>query len=266
MTDLRDTQVSTGPVGDEREPTRHAPTEPATGPVVSRVLVVGNEPIIADSVPASLRFAGYDTHLARTGTRALEASERLHPHLIILDTDLPDIDASTLARQLRRHHRAPLLYLTAPMHPSIPGLNLTVGADSYLTKPFSLDELAARVRTTLRRAHNGAPGTREAILRFADLQLNEETRQVHRAGQPLQLTPREGDILRYMLVNAGRIVTRAHILEHVWPYDHTGHARVLDVHICTLRRKIHRYGAPLIHTLHGIGYILRQPDHHATQP
>jgi two-component system, OmpR family, response regulator len=222
-----------------------------------RVLVAVDDPVLAELIPACLRFAGYETQLARTGADALAERSRQPPHLMVLDTQLRDPDGRTLAQHLPRHEDHPVLFLVprnAP-HPATPAL--TVGGNDYLTKPFSLDELTARIRAVLRRA-GGADIP--AVLRFADLVLDEDTQLVHRARVPVPLSPRERQILRHLLVNAGRIVTRAHIHEHVWPYDRTGASRAIDVHICTLRRKLDQHGPPLIRTLHGIGYTLETPD------
>jgi two-component system OmpR family response regulator len=221
------------------------------------VLVAVDDPVLAKLVPASLRFAGFETHLVGTGAEVLAERSRLRPHLLVLDTRLRSADGVTVAEQLRRFDGHPVLFLTASDVPRPPALTLTVGGDDYLATPFSLDELTARVRAMLRRAGDtDIP----AVLRFADLEFDEDAQIVHRAGVPIQLTPRERQILRHLLVNPGRIVTRAQIHEHVWPYDHTGSSRSLDVHICTLRRKLDHHGPPLIRTLHGTGYLLQIPE------
>lgn len=219
-----------------------------------KVLVAVDDPVLAELVPASLRFAGYETHLVRTGADTLALRDEVRPHLLVLDAQLRGPDVVTVARQLRRRDGHPILFLTPPGSFRSPALTLTVGGDDYLARPFSLDELTARVRAVLRRAgHTGIP----TVLRFADLEYNEDTQAVHRAGTLVRLTPRERHILRHFLINAGRTVTRAHIHDHVWPYDHTSPSRSIDVHICTLRRKLDDHGPPLIATLHGTGYLLQ---------
>jgi two-component system, OmpR family, response regulator len=222
-----------------------------------RVLVAVDDPVLAELVPASLRFAGYETRTAHTAAEVLAERSRLRPQLLVLDTRLRGADGVPVAQQLRRRDGHPILFLTPREVPQPRALTLTVGCDDYLATPFSLDELTARVRAILRRtgATDASP-----VLRYADLEFDEDTQTVRRAGTPVRLTPRERHILRHLLVNAGRIVTRAHIHDHVWPYDHTGATRSIDVHICTLRRKLDHHGPPLITTLHGTGYLLQTTE------
>lgn len=229
----------------------------STNDAARRVLVAVDDPQLAELVPASLRFAGYETHLARTAAEVLAGRSQLQPHLLVLDTQLRGPDGVPVAQQLRRRDGHPVLFLAPPDSSLSPALTLTVGGDDYLATPFSLDELTARVRAILRRTGDSDAS---AVLRFADLEFDEDTQTVHRGGTPIHLTPRERHILRHLLVNAGRIVTRAHIHDHVWPYDHTGTTRSIDVHICTLRRKLDNHGPPLITTLHGTGYLLHTDE------
>jgi two-component system OmpR family response regulator len=244
------------PVVLQRAGGEHSAADP--GPdAVRRVLVAANDPVLAELVPASLRVAGYDTQLARTAAEVLAERARLRPHLLVLDTQLRGPDGVPVVRRLRRSGGRPVLFLT-PRDASGPrARTLTVGGDDYLATPFSLDELAARVRAILRRTVDA--GT-SAVLRFADLEFDDDTQIVRRAGAPIRLTPRERHVLRHLLVNAGRIVTREHIHDHVWPYDHPGGTRSIDVHICNLRRKLDDHGPPLIATLHGTGYLLHTTD------
>jgi two-component system OmpR family response regulator len=221
------------------------------------VLVAVDDPVLAELVPASLRFAGYEIHLARTGAEVLTLRDQLCPHVLVLDTQLRAPDGVPVAQQLRRRDRHPVLFLTSHAASRSPALTLTVGGDDYLATPFSLDELSARIRAILRRAGDADIPT---VLRFADLEFDEDTQTVRRAGKSVRLTPREREILRHLLVNVGRTVTRAHIHDHVWPYDHTGTTRSIDVHICTLRRKLDNHSPPLITTLHGTGYLLHTTE------
>ena len=233
-----------------------AETRPSVTPAApGSILVVGEDQAVTELVPACLRFAGYSTVLARGETEALAESDRCRPELLVLDTTLPEVNWSALAGQLslRRDPATPVLFLTSASHVGPSATPLTVGGHDFLAKPFSLDELVARIRALLRRS--GLPS--DAVLRFADLELNEDTLELRRAGRALLLSPQERRILRYLLVNTGRVVTRAEVVEHVWPYDYGSPRRVLDVHMCTLRRKLNRVGPPLIHTMHGIGYVLR---------
>ncbi|GAA5175054.1 response regulator transcription factor [Pseudonocardia eucalypti] len=227
------------------------PSEPGS------ILVIGDDHAVAELVPACLRFAGFRTVLARGADEALARAERHRPELLVLDATLPGVDASALARllRLRLGSGVPILFLVGGRGGEHSAMSLTVGGDDYLPKPFSLDELTARIRALLRRFGRRS----DAVLSFADLEFDEDTLEPRRAGRHLYLTPQERRILRYLLVNAGRVITRTEIVEHVWPYDHVGHRRVLDVHMCTLRRKINKMGPPLIHTMHGVGYVLRDP-------
>jgi two-component system, OmpR family, response regulator len=220
-----------------------------------RVLVVDDELNIAELVSMALRYAGFEAEMATSGREALAAFERFRPHVLILDVMLGDVDGFEVARRLRtRGADAPIVFLTARDTTEDKVRGLTLGGDDYVTKPFSIEELIARLRTILRRVGVGA---RESRLSFEDLELDEETREVHRGGRPIELTDTEFRLLRYLMLNPRRALTRDQILDHVWQYDFGGDGRVLETYISYLRKKVDRDAPPLIHTIRGVGYSLR---------
>jgi len=223
-----------------------------------RVLVVDDEANITDLVATVLRYEGFEVQTAASGREGLKAVESFRPHLVVLDVMLPDLDGFEVQRRLADEARVPVVFLTAKDATDDKVRGLTMGADDYVTKPFSLEEFVARVRAVLRRAHgrDGSPGT---MLRFADLELDEERHEVYRAKTPVDLTPTEFTLLRYMMLNARRVLSKSQILDHVWHYDFAGEANVVETYISYLRKKIDRYDPPLIHTVRGVGYCLRLP-------
>jgi two-component system OmpR family response regulator len=221
-----------------------------------RVLVVDDEPNIADVVSMALRHQGFAVQTAGDGQAALRAADSFRPHLIVLDIMLPDMEGFEVARRLgERRAEIPIIFLTARDSTRDKVRGLTSGGDDYMTKPFSLEELLARVRNVLRRA--GDDGS--ARLAFEDLELDEDTREVMRGGAQIELTATEFRLLAYLMRNPRRVLTRAQILDHVWEYDFGGDARVLETYISYLRKKLNAHGPPLIHTARGIGYALRAP-------
>ncbi len=223
-----------------------------------RVLVVDDEPSITDLVAMALRYEGFAVRTAATGRGALAAASEFKPALVILDVMLPDVDGLEVLRRLGSDaRRPPVIFLTARDATEDKVRGLTVGGDDYVTKPFSIEELVARVRVVLRR-HGGA-GSASSRLTLEDLELDEDAHEVRRAGQPIELTPTEYRLLRYLLVNAGRVLTRTQILDHVWDYDFGGDASVLETYVSYLRRKVDRFEPPLIQTVRGVGYVLRPP-------
>src|SRR6478672_9700937 len=223
-----------------------------------RILVVDDEPNIVDVVSMALRFQGFAIESAGTGADALAAVTSFKPHLIVLDVMLRDMEGFDVANRLgAQRSRVPIIFLTArdATEDKIRGLSL--GGDDYVTKPFSLEELVARIRSILRRAGLAEPES--GRLTFEDLELDEETHEVTRAGEPVDLTATEYRLLRYLLLNPRRVLTRAQLLEHVWDYDFGGDARVLETYVSYLRRKLDVHGPPLIHTVRGVGYALRTP-------
>jgi two-component system OmpR family response regulator len=230
-------------------------TPPSTA---HRVLVVDDEESIADVVAMALRYQSFDVETAGDGAAALEAVDRFRPELIVLDVMLPDLDGFEVARRLRgRRDDVPIVFLTARDGGDDKLRGLTTGGDDYVTKPFSLEELIARIRNILRRA--GVSAQETSTLEFEDLALDEDTREVTRAGEPVDLTATEYRLLRYLMLNPRRVLTRQQILDQVWDYDFNGDARVLETYISYLRKKLDRHGPALIHTSRGVGYALRKP-------
>jgi two-component system OmpR family response regulator len=223
-----------------------------------RVLVVDDEPNIVDVVSMALRYQGFTVESAGDGAGALSAASAFRPHLMLLDIMLPDMEGFEVAKRLgAQRTRTPIIFLTARDTTEDKVRGLTMGGDDYVTKPFSLEELVARVRTVLRRAGMAEPDS--SRLTFEDLELDEETHEVSRAGEPVELTATEYRLLRYLLLNPRRVLTRDQLLNHVWDYDFGGDARVLETYISYLRKKIDRNGPALIHTVRGVGYALRAP-------
>jgi two-component system OmpR family response regulator len=224
----------------------------------NRILVVDDEPNIVDVVSMALRFHGYAVETAGTGADALSAVTAFRPDLIVLDVMLPDMEGFEVARRLGAERAGtPIVFLTARDAPEDKLRGLTTGGDDYVTKPFSLEELMARVRNILRRAGRTQPDA--SRLSFEDLELDEDTREVSRAGEPVELTATEYRLLRYLMLNPRRVLTRAQILDHVWDYDFGGDARVLETYVSYLRKKLDVHGPSLIHTVRGVGYALRPP-------
>ncbi|MFC0865436.1 response regulator transcription factor [Sphaerimonospora cavernae] len=221
-----------------------------------RLLVVDDEPNILELLSASLRFAGFEVMTASNGGEAVLAAERERPDLIVLDVMLPDVDGLTVADRVRGSGpRIPVVFLTArdATEDKIAGLSK---ADDYVTKPFSLEEVIARIQAVLRRTRGEDTPAR---LEVADLAMDEDTRQVWRAGRPARLSPTEFKLLHYFMVNQGRVLSKAQILDHVWHYDFGGDANVVESYVSYLRRKIDRVEPKLIHTIRGVGYVLRAP-------
>ncbi|MEI2639468.1 MAG: response regulator transcription factor [Microthrixaceae bacterium] len=226
-----------------------------------RILVVDDEEHITELVAMGLGYQGFDVERASTGRQALDAVVRQAPDLIVLDVMLPDLDGFEVARRLRRDEgsatRVPIIFLTArdSTQDKIEGLRL--GSDDYVTKPFSIEELIERVKAVLRRSSGMGPG--ETRLVFADLELDDETMDVWRDGRLIELTLTEYKLLRYLLANARRVLTRDQILEEVWDYSFAGNTSVLETYISYLRQKVDATDPPLIHTVRGVGYTLRLP-------
>jgi two-component system OmpR family response regulator len=229
---------------------------PDSSDAAARVLVVDDEPNITDLVATALRYEGFEVRVASGGREALRAVSSFRPRLIVLDVMLPDLDGFEVQRRLGAA-RVPVLFLTARESTEDKVRGLTLGADDYMTKPFSLEELVARVRAILRRAFGNDAGSPRQ--RFADLELDEETREVTRAGRPIALTRTEFALLRYLMLNPRRVLTKAQILDHVWHYDFGGDANVVETYISYLRKKVDATTPRLIQTIRGVGYSLRLP-------
>ncbi len=221
------------------------------------LLVVDDEPNILDLLATSLRFAGFDVVTAPNGTGALRQAASHPVDLIVLDVMMPDMDGFTVLRRLRAAgSTVPVVFLTARDDTEDKVKGLTAGGDDYITKPFSLEEVVARIRAVLRRTKGGAE---DAVLRYADLELDEDAYEVRRAGRTIDLSPTEFKLLRYLMLNAERVVSKTQILNHVWEYDFMGEANIVESYISYLRRKVDVDGLPpLIHTRRGIGYLLRK--------
>jgi two-component system OmpR family response regulator len=225
-----------------------------TGP---RVLVVDDEDSITGLVGMALRYEGFQVEVARSGRAALTAATSFRPHLIVLDVMLPDVDGFEVQRRLAADRpRVPILFLTARDETEAKVHGLTMGADDYVTKPFSVEELVARVHAVLRRSGHAE---QRARLEFADLEMDEDTHEVWRGGEPIKLSPTEFNLLRYLLVNARRVVSKAQIVDHVWRYDFGGDPRIVENYISYLRKKIDFKEPRLIQTVRGVGYSLRLP-------
>jgi two-component system OmpR family response regulator len=224
----------------------------------NRILVVDDEPNIVDVISMALRYQGFAVESAGTGADALAAVQSFRPHLIVLDVMLPDMEGFDVARRLGADRaRVPIVFLTARDATEDKIRGLTLGGDDYVTKPFSLEELLARIRSILRRAGLAEPDSSRLV--FEDLELDEDAHEVTRGGQVVELTATEYRLLRFLMRNPRRVLTRTQLLEHVWEYDFGGDARVLETYISYLRKKLDGHGPPLIHTVRGVGYALRAP-------
>jgi two-component system OmpR family response regulator len=223
-----------------------------------RVLVVDDERNIVVLISTALRYEGFDVQTAEDGAHALAAVREFAPDLVVLDVMLPDADGFDLQARIRADgQQVPVLFLTARGTVADRVRGLTLGADDYMTKPFSLEELVARVHAILRRT-SGTPAVSH-VLSFSDLELDEETREVRRGARLIVLSQTEFSLLRYLLLNARRVVSKSQILDHVWQYDFGGDGRIVETYISYLRKKVDSDDPPLIHTLRGVGYSLRLP-------
>ena len=223
----------------------------------TRVLVVDDEPNIVEVISMALRYEGFDVESAANGREALSEVTSFRPHLMVLDIMLPDMEGFEVARRLgAQRTELPILFLTARDTTEDKVRGLSMGGDDYVTKPFSLEELVARIRAVLRRAGRDTDSSR---LSFDGLELDDDTREVSRDGRPIELTATEYRLLRFLMLNPRRVLTRSQLLDHVWNYDFNGDARVLETYISYLRKKVDVDGPPLIHTVRGVGYSLRLP-------
>jgi two-component system, OmpR family, response regulator len=224
----------------------------------ARLLVVEDEPNIRELLATSLRFAGFEVHVAGDGATALRQAAEHEPDLVVLDVMLPDMDGFTVTRKLRGSGRLlPIVFVTArdSLEDKIKGL--TVGGDDYVTKPFSLEEVIARIRAVLRRTRGEQDD--HATLRFHDVELDEDTHEVRRGLRLIEVSPTEFKLLRYLMLNPNRVLSKAQILDHVWDYDFRGQSGIVESYISYLRRKIDVEEPALIQTKRGVGYVLRLP-------
>ena len=230
----------------------------STAKSTQRILVVDDENSISELIATSLRFVGFEVRTAATGSQALAIAEEFKPHALILDVMLPDQNGFEVCRQLRAEgHSVGVLFLTAKDTTEDKITGLTIGGDDYVTKPFSLEELVARLRALLRRIGAVDAPIDDEKIRFADLELDEATHEVRRAGQLIDLSPTEFTLLRYLMINADRVVSKSQILDHVWKYDFRGDAGIVETYVSYLRKKIDTFEPALIHTVRGVGYRMR---------
>lgn len=223
----------------------------------ARLLVVDDEPNIRELLSTSLRYAGFEVTAAANGREALDAAEEFQPDLAVLDVMLPDMDGFTVTRRLRSAGRHfPVVFLTARDGTEDKITGLTVGGDDYVTKPFSLEEVVARLRALVRRAGVAAERT-DSTLVVGDLTLDEDSHEVFRGGEEIQLTATEFELLRFLMRNPRRVLSKAQILDRVWNYDFGGQANVVELYISYLRKKVDAGRAPMIHTMRGAGYVLK---------
>ncbi|WP_167736130.1 response regulator transcription factor [Nocardioides sp. 503] len=222
-----------------------------------RVLVVDDEVNIAELICMALRYEGWQVEAAHTGARAVAAAKDLRPDAVVLDMMLPDFDGLEVLRRMRTADPAvPVLFLTArdAVEDRIAGL--TAGGDDYVTKPFSLEEVVARLRALMRRA--GAQQAQESsVIVVGDLELDEDSHEVRRAGTEISLTATEFELLRFLMRNPRRVLSKAQILDRVWNYDFGGQANVVELYISYLRKKVDAGHTPMIHTMRGAGYVLK---------
>ena len=236
--------------------------EPAPAPAAdrARILVVDDEPAITDLLGTALRYMGFDVTTAATGFGALEAATKVAPDLVVLDVMLPDLDGFEVCRRLRADRDfVPVIFLSARDAEDDRVTGFVRGGDDYVTKPFSLEELTLRIRALLRRTRPDE--MRDARLRYRDLELDEDRHQVWRDGTEVHLSPTEFRLLRYLLLNAERVLSKQQILDHVWHYDFNGEENVVETYISYLRKKVDAGRVSLIKTVRGFGYTIRSDSH-----
>ncbi|MFI5839751.1 response regulator transcription factor [Catenuloplanes sp. NPDC051500] len=246
--DLRDTTTGS------RQELRRADGSPV------RVLVVDDESTLAELLSMALRYEGWDVRSAGDGGGAVRAAREFRPDAVILDVMLPDMDGLEVLRRLRGEApEMPVLFLTAKDSVEDRIAGLTAGGDDYVTKPFSLEEVVARLRGLMRRAGRAAMRS-DAQLIVGDLSLDEDSHEVRRGGDQITLTATEFELLRYLMRNPRRVLSKAQILDRVWNYDFGGQANVVELYISYLRKKIDAGRKPMIHTMRGAGYVLKPAD------
>jgi two-component system, OmpR family, response regulator len=242
------------PPAGRRSELRH----PDGSPV--RVLVVDDEPVLADLVRMALRYEGWEVRTAGSGTEALRQARSFAPDAVVLDVMLPDLDGLTVLRRLRAAgDEVPVLFLTAKDTVEDRVAGLTAGGDDYVTKPFSLEELVARLRALLRRARLVMDAAPDPRLTVGDLVLDEDSHEVWRDGDPVELTATEFELLRYLMRNPRRVLSKSQILDRVWSYDFGGQGNIVELYISYLRKKVDAGREPMIHTVRGAGYVLKPP-------
>jgi DNA-binding response regulator phoP len=225
-----------------------------------KVLVVDDEANIIELLTVSLKFQGFDVRSANSGTDALRVAREFRPDAYILDVMMPGMDGYELLQKLRAEGlEGPVLYLTAKDGVESRIHGLTIGADDYITKPFSLEEVITRLRVVLRRGNVQEDTAEDSSISYADLTLNDDTHEVTKGGELIELSPTEFNLLRFLMLNKEVVLSKAKILDNVWHYDFGGDGNVVESYISYLRRKIDTGDTPLIHTVRGVGYVLRKP-------
>jgi two-component system OmpR family response regulator len=227
----------------------------------ARLLVADDEPGILELLSVSLRFAGFEVATATNGVDALNTARSFDPDLLVLDVMMPGLDGFEVAQRLRSDgDTTPVVFLTAKDATEDRVQGLTLGGDDYVTKPFSLEEVVARIRAVLRRTRGAAPPERPpARLVYADIVLDDDTHEVWKGDREVELSPTEFNLLRYLLQNPHRVLSKRQILEHVWSYDFGGDGNVVESYVSYLRKKVDTGEPRLLHTVRGVGYVLRQP-------
>ena len=230
-----------------------SPAPRARDGLVRTVVVIEDEQPIAEAVAARLRSEGYHVEIAADGPRGIDVCDRVRPDLVVLDLMLPGLDGIEVCKRIQHERPVPVLMLTARDSESDLLVGLAVGADDYMTKPFSMRELIARVHALLRRAERAADATLPPVVRVGDVELDAATRRVRVEGELVHLTPIEFDLVHYLAARPGRVSTREELLAQVWGYDVPSGARTVDSHIRTIRRKL---GSEVVRTVHGVGYAI----------
>ena len=226
-----------------------------------RALVVDDEPALSELLSMALRYEGWEVQTASNGLEALTAVRTFAPDVMVLDIMMPELDGMSVIRRLREEGaEVPVLFLSAKDAVDDRIAGLTAGGDDYVTKPFSLEEVVARLRALVRRSHLLLEATPDPVIRVGDLVLNEDSYEVARGGEPIELTSTEFELLRFLMRNPRRVVSKAQILDRVWSYDFDGKPTVVELYISYLRKKIDTDRSPMIHTVRGAGYILKAAD------
>ncbi|MBY6062476.1 response regulator transcription factor [Microbacterium esteraromaticum] len=226
-----------------------------------RILAVDDEAMLTDLLAMALRMEGWEVRTAGSGLEALQVAQEFEPDALVLDVMMPDLDGMSVLRRLRESgNLVPVVFLTAKDAVADRIAGLTAGGDDYVTKPFSLEEVIARLRAVIRRSGQGRAEDEQAILRVADLSLNEDSHEVMRGDDEIELTATEFELLRFLMRNERRVLSKAQILDRVWSYDFGGKSSVVELYISYLRKKIDAGRTPLLHTVRGVGYMIKAPQ------
>lgn len=226
-----------------------------------RILAVDDEPMLTDLLSMALRMEGWEVRTAGSGLEALQVAREFGPDALVLDVMMPDLDGMGVLKRLRESgNMVPVLFLTAKDAVTDRIAGLTAGGDDYVTKPFSLEEVVARLRAVIRRSGGAASDAGDSVLQVGDLTLNEDSHEVLRGDTEIELTATEFELLRYLMRNERRVLSKSQILDRVWSYDFGGRSSVVELYISYLRKKIDAGRTPLIHTVRGVGYMIKAPQ------